>query len=108
MTGFLFLLVGCGDEIKAPTNTEEEGNILLDEDGDTFYSDEDCDDNNALIYPSADEICDGIDNNCNDIIDEDVMTTYYQDLDGDGFGDPDNTEGACSTCLLYTSPSPRD
>ena len=41
--------------------------------------------------------CDGIDNNCNDIIDEDVMTTYYQDLDGDGFGDPDNTEDACST-----------
>ena len=39
-----------------------------------------------MIYPSADEICDGIDNNCNDIIDEDVMATYYQDLDGDGFG----------------------
>ena len=52
-------MVGYGNEIKAPTTTEEEGNTLLDENSDTFYSDEDCDDGNPLIYPSADEICDG-------------------------------------------------
>jgi large repetitive protein len=97
MIGYLLFLFGCEEEIKGPITEEEEGNILVDEDGDTFFSDEDCDDSNPLIYPNADEICDGIDNNCNDLIDEDVMTTYYQDFDEDGFGDSTKTEESCST-----------
>ena len=97
MMNYFVFLMGCGDEIKAPPIQEEEGNILVDEDGDTYLSDEDCDDENFSINPGADETCDGIDNNCNDIIDEDVMTTYYQDLDGDGFGDPFYSQKSCST-----------
>jgi len=31
---------------------------------------DDCDDSNASIYPSAQEACDGFDNNCNDLTDE--------------------------------------
>ena len=46
----------------------------------------DCDDTNSAINPSATEICDGLDNNCDTQIDEGVQTTFYGDADGDGFG----------------------
>jgi PKD repeat protein len=47
----------------------------------------DCNDNDVNINPGASESCDGIDNNCDSQIDEGVsQITYYEDLDGDGFG----------------------
>ena len=48
----------------------------------------DCDDENQNINPSIVEVCDEIDNNCNNIIDDDASdkTMYYEDNDGDGFG----------------------
>jgi hypothetical protein len=48
---------------------------------------DDCNDNDAQIYPSAPEICDGKDNNCNGQIDENLpINTYCTDADGDGHG----------------------
>ena len=55
----------------------------------------DCDDSNELSYPSANEICDGLDNNCDDEIDEGLNTIFYADVDGDGFGDPNAEVEAC-------------
>ncbi len=57
-------------------------------DNDGFYSYEDCDDLDPMINPSIPETCDKIDNNCDGDIDEGLpLNTYYEDVDGDGFGD---------------------
>jgi len=68
-------------------------------DGDTFGIQNDCDDEDAEIHPSATEVCDEVDNNCNDEIDEsgaEGEEIWYADLDGDDYGDPDNSISACS------------
>lgn len=50
----------------------------------------DCDDLDPTIYPNAPELVDGEDNDCDGEVDEDpVPTTWYADVDGDGYGDPD-------------------
>jgi hypothetical protein len=52
----------------------------------------DCNDSKSTVYPGALEICDGIDNNCNGQIDEGIPSViYYQDKDGDGYGNPAKT-----------------
>ena len=66
-----------------------------DEDGDGFTADQDCNDNDGTIYPSADELCDDIDNDCDGEVDEDLRITLYSDSDGDGFGNPNASESAC-------------
>ena len=58
----------------------------------------DCDDGNAAINPAADELCDGLDNDCDTLIDEEDATdapTWYLDADGDSYGDPASTTFAC-------------
>ncbi|MDB9961530.1 HYR domain-containing protein [Oceanihabitans sp.] len=67
-----------------------------DADNDGFADDVDCDDSNADVYPGAPELCDGLDNNCIDGIDEGVQNTYYADTDGDGYGNPNDSVEACS------------
>ncbi len=55
-----------------------------DNDGDGFDEVEDCDDANADVFPGAPEWCDGIDNNCDDLVDNDCEDP---DTDGDGLDD---------------------
>ena len=56
-------------------------------DNDGYYSYEDCNDHNAAVYPGAPELCDNLDNDCNGLVDDIPLYTYYADSDGDGFGD---------------------
>jgi len=64
--------------------------------------DGDCNDQNALINPNAQEVCDGIDNNCDGFIDNGLtFTTYYADVDGDTYGNPNSSISACSPPTGY-------
>jgi hypothetical protein len=63
----------------------------------------DCNDNNASIRPGVVEICNNIDDNCNGLIDEGVLITFYADNDSDGFGDINTTTTGCVLPAGYVS-----
>lgn len=65
----------------------------------------DCNDSNAAIKPTATELCDLVDNNCDGAIDEGVKTTYYRDADGDGYGTAGTTTLGCSAPAGYVASS---
>jgi hypothetical protein len=49
----------------------------------------DCDDTNPDVHPRAVETCDGLDNNCNGVVDDEGCQgckMFYLDRDGDGYG----------------------
>ncbi len=58
----------------------------------------DCNDANAAVHPGADEVCNGIDDNCNTLVDDGAIDagTWYADSDGDSFGDSGVTIAECS------------
>ncbi len=74
----LSAVVGCGDQ------------CISDNDHDGFYSANlcktgtDCNDLDASVHPGAEEVCDGIDNDCNGLID-DATDPSATDLDRDGY-----------------------
>jgi hypothetical protein len=62
----------------------------------------DCDDTDFDVSPDATEVCDGADNDCDGLVDDDddsidlsTTTTYYSDLDGDGYGDASTGVESC-------------
>ncbi|SEU37220.1 Alpha-tubulin suppressor [Myxococcus fulvus] len=65
----------------------------------------DCNDGSASIRPGASETCDSVDNNCNGSVDEGVMSTWYRDTDGDGYGYSTNTTQACASPAGYVANS---
>ena len=95
-------LLGCDPDKPIDTDLEDTGTpSAVDADGDGFAGDDDCDDSDASINPDADEACDGIDNDCDGEVDEDLTQTWYADQDGDGFGDPGGGLDSCEPGAGY-------
>ena len=66
-----------------------------------------CNDGDNSIYPDATEVCNFIDDDCDGTADDGITyLIYYTDADLDAYG-AGLGANYCS-CLLYTSPSPRD
>ena len=85
----LVLTLACSDKgAIIDTNTGDSGSndtadTTVDLDGDGWtVGDGDCNDENEAIFPGAVEDCDGIDNNCNEVVDE-----GFSNLDGDELAD---------------------
>ena len=125
--GFTCGLIGSVDDgVVLQQCIPNNGICCVDGDGDVYGEGggcfgTDCDDTNPDVNASAPEICDGLDNDCDEIIDNDVIdcaeatcilsTEGYSEsaaemcIEGvcEGMG-----AAPCGLCLLYTSPSPRD
>ncbi len=80
---------------------------LVDVDGDgeprEGYGGSDCDDSLASVNPGAQEVCNGIDDDCNGQVDDGATgaTTYYRDDDSDNYGVGTDTTDACSPPAGY-------
>ncbi len=81
----LFVLAGC---LVNEDLYEARKEALTDHDGDGFVQEQDCDDADATIFPGADELCDGVLQDCDGTVDVDAVDapSWYPDGDVDGFG----------------------
>ena len=90
----LAVLVGCDE--------------LIDLDGDEYSAKLDCDDLDPSRNPDATELCDGVDNDCDGVTDEDDAADaelWHLDQDGDGFGDAASSRWACELPKGYAADS---
>ncbi|MBL8615925.1 MAG: hypothetical protein JNM72_09990 [Deltaproteobacteria bacterium] len=91
-------LAACGADPGKPE--ADSGGLgvgqALDEDGDGYGEDVDCDDADPRTWPGAEEQCDGADNDCDGEVDEGLLLTWYPDADGDGFGDEAGATLGCA------------
>ncbi len=70
------------------------------------FDNTDCNDANSDINPGESESCNSFDDNCNDLIDEDlVFTTYYVDADEDYYGNAEFDSLWCSIIIGYVADS---
>lgn len=109
----------CSDEIDNNCDgTICSGDGETDDDGDGYCEDAngdgscedgvslagDCNDLDTSINPSAEDICDGVDNNCSgDELDATGTMVWYLDSDGDGYGDPTKADADCAQPQGYVS-----
>ena len=103
-----FFLVAIGCRTYTVYVHPEPIDESVDADQDGFFDHEDCDAQNPLVHPDAEEVCDGIDNDCNSRIDMDdsnvnldTLQGYYLDVDGDGYGNPYPWVVVCTPEVIF-------
>jgi len=113
--------VACADKELTPNDTDAGGDgpgcamevLFVDADLDGFGDSDlpeeacvntpghaavggDCDDTDPRVSPNANEICNGIDDDCDGGVDRGLLVDVWSDLDGDGYGDPETFEQVCA------------
>jgi len=65
----------------------------------------DCDDDDPAAFPGNPEVCDGVDNDCLNGVDDGVLTTFYFDDDEDAYGvdDPMTNQEGCEAHPDYVT-----
>ncbi len=92
------LFVDCADKTDC--------DFYCDADGDGWQSDQfggpDCDDTNPLVAPAEVEVCDGLDNDCDTLTDQEdpsldpsTLLDFWIDTDNDGWGKAGPKTKAC-------------
>ena len=97
----MILLFWACSVAEKEAQTDHLNEAFVDLDGDGFSVEEDCDDAHAENAPDAEEVCDGTDNDCDGLIDEGVTVLFYEDSDGDGFGDEHSFIEGCEALDGY-------
>ncbi|WP_164020514.1 putative metal-binding motif-containing protein [Pyxidicoccus trucidator] len=97
-------------------DADEDGHGVVDAAPEVFCGDvpagyatsrDDCDDARAEVHPGLPEVCDGLDNDCREGIDNGLARTeYFRDADGDGVGVQADSQQSCGPPAGYVqSPS---
>ena len=78
-------------------------NHATDSGGESFCG-TDCDDTRAGVSPRVPEVCgDGLDNDCDGLMDEGLAVDGYFDADGDGYGDDANPMRDCPGAPMFAN-----
>ncbi len=90
---------GVADDGFPDTDGDGEADCIdTDDDGDGVPDNVDCDPLDAGVYPGAPEVCNGKDDDCNGVTDDEGAEgcePWFLDKDGDGFGN----DGVATRCL---------
>ncbi|MSP56212.1 MAG: hypothetical protein EXR69_11510 [Myxococcales bacterium] len=93
----------CSD----PNDYNCDGSVgYTDNDADGFAACDECDDSDGAVNPSAAEVCNGIDDDCDGTIDgadSSGATTWYLDLDADGYGDDATAVVGCDAPTYHVA-----
>ncbi len=84
---------GAGDPLLACTPAE--GHVS---------NDDDCNDDDVMVHPQAEERCNDIDDDCDGSVDDGVtLPQWYADSDSDSYGDPTVVVLSCSQPSGYVA-----
>ncbi len=113
--------LGCSNSDTLFASVSPSVTYFVDDDGDGFgnlnFTDDfcyqpdgwvtnsdDCNGSDVLINPNATEICNGADDNCDNLVDDGfVLGIYSMDSDSDGFGNVNSVINSCFQPIGYIS-----